>query len=110
MHQQRADFLCFFRQYAGCDGIDCVRQFRFGFGLVHRRVSGRIDDDGWALFAHDPANRIGLAQIELRPGERNDLAQGCQRALQFPAELAVDAGEQDAAQAKTSASLSNFPA
>ena len=100
VHQPGTKALGLARQHAGRDGVDRLRQFGFALGLIDRRVGSGIDDDIGSDGTHRRRDtvRIGKVAAEThRPlaVKGNDLAKRGQTALQFPANLAVLAEQQN---------------
>ena len=88
MHEGRAQRLRLGGHHGRGFGIDAVRQFRLAFGLVHRRVGGRIDDQ---LRPHVPDHVAHLVQVrQVHPAavHRDHFAQPLQAAFEFMADLA----------------------
>ncbi len=95
MHRPSLGRLC---QHARRRRVEQLRELGFGFGLVDRRMGGRIDDDVRTHGAHGLHQPGNIAKVATQLGgcgtQRNQFAQGCQAALQFPADLAVLAEQQ----------------
>lgn len=90
----------FLRQHGGRARVDGAGQIRFRFGLVHGGMSGGIDDDVGRNFAHAGGQTGEIVEIAAQAAipfavEGDDLAERCQTALQFPANLAALAEKQD---------------
>ena len=85
----------FFAKNARCDGVHRGSTFLIALGLVDGGVGGRVDDDVGANVTHQPANGLRIGQIAFRLVDRNDFAERRQAALEFEADLAVLAGEEE---------------
>ena len=96
VNNQGAEPFCFFTQDAGGHTINGLSKLRFGFGLVYSGISRRIDDDGRGHIAHQLANGIGVGEIAFSLIDRDNFTQYRERALQFKANLAVFACEENA--------------
>ena len=99
MHQPGAQACGLLGQHAGGGGVEQARKLRFTLGLVHSGVGGSVDDDVGAEPAHSVADAFRLAEIAAVllaiEVQRRHLAQHGQAALQFPADLAALAQQQD---------------
>ena len=95
MHDQRADLRRFFTENARCDGVDRGSTSLITLGLVNGGVGSRVDDDIGAHRSHQLANGLRIRQIAVGEINRNDFAQRREAALQFEADLAILAGEED---------------
>jgi hypothetical protein len=74
-------------------------QLGFTLCLVHGGIGCRVDDDVRLVLIQHRGNVIRAGQVQLLAIQADALAQHGQRAAQFEAQLAVDAGNQDAAHA-----------
>ena len=99
MHEQRAAGGGFAGEDKGGLRVEGAGELRFAFGLVHRGVGGGVDDDVGAQRAHGVGKACGVAEVAAVLGavkvECGDLAQHREAALQFPADLATFAKEED---------------
>ncbi|MNR33053.1 hypothetical protein D3C85_1506950 [compost metagenome] len=98
MHQQRVQGAGFTRQQRRRGGVEQVRQFGFGLGLVHGGVRGRIDDDIRAQGTHAARHALRVAEIRgmrTLAAQGDDFPQHRQAALQLPADLARRAQKND---------------
>ena len=108
MHQQRTEPLCLFGQNSRRNRVDLHRSIALGFRVVDSGIRGRINDDIRPCFPDGTSYGGRIAEIELVSISCDDIAKGCQGALQFPADLSFSAGKEDL-QRKTSAWRSGVP-
>ena len=95
MHEQCAQLLRLFSQNARGHAVDLHRLIRLRFGLVHRSVSGGIDDDIGPGFPHPPPDGVAAGQVNLGKVHAGDPGHRRQCAAQLPANLADLPYEQD---------------
>ena len=100
MHQQRAHRRSGHGEHARRLGIDALRALDIGLGLVHRGVGSGVDDHVRDDPAHRAVEAVEILEVTAQAVgaatvERHDDAERRERALQFPADLAVLAQQQD---------------
>ncbi len=87
------------REHAGRVGVDRLGEVGLRFRLVDGRVGGGVDDQVGTDGLHRGRERGGLREVGREVAalevERQHLAQRLQRALQFPADLAVASEQED---------------
>jgi hypothetical protein len=85
----------FLAERAGCLCIDPAGDLARGLGGIHGRVGRRVDDRVGAQAAHGGPERRQVREVAARATGRDEhLSQRRQRALQFPADLALRAQQQ----------------
>ena len=77
------------------NGVDRKGRLAVGFGLVDGGVGGGIDDDVGACITNQLADSFWARKVTFRQVNRNDFAERRQAALEFEADLAVLAGEEE---------------
>ncbi len=108
MHQQGPETLRLRGKHARRDAVDEHREPGLGFGLVDGGVRGRVHDEVRLDFADLSLDGVSVAEFEVFAAGADDLAQGGERSLQFPADLSVLASDEDS-QGNTSAWRSGVP-
>ena len=92
---KRAELRGLFAENARCNGVDRGSAFLIALRLVDGSVGGGIDDDVGASVTNQLADGFGVGKVAFRQVNRNDFAERRQAALQFEADLAVLAGEEE---------------
>ena len=77
------------------NGVDRDGRLAVGFGLVDGGVGGGVDDDVGACITNQLADSFWARKVAFRQVDRNDFAERRQAALEFEADLAVLAGEEE---------------
>jgi hypothetical protein len=79
-----------------CGGVEGEGEVGFGLGLVDGGVGGGVDDPAGLDLVDDFADGCGIGEVELGAGGREELAEGREGAGEGLADLAGDAGDEDA--------------
>src|SRR5471032_2431784 len=95
MNQCRAQLFSFFRHHARCFSVRTHAGIDVGFSFIDGRVRRRIHDQRGLHIPHNLSHLVEVTKIKPAAIQRNDTPQSLQASLEFKADLAVHASQQD---------------